>query len=353
MAAFRFPLYGAAVLLAAYLAWPGAASALDARTLTGWWLSIDDTFPKLWNAGVTPTEEVLVINADGRFEDRVMNFSPGTAQVCAQKRVCADMVLLAYGRLRFAGDSVSIGERGAPPNRLDTPKTDPLIRRVAMSTTTTWTISVDNGLMTLRAGNVTRSFAKIEPRRLQRLRSGMRAAGLPPEKHWRCFLANAMAPQPAFASLRGEATGTVQQASSGGLFNLGGARASAETPAPGPAEWLERYLRAASYLMTLDARSKFPIIEDPASRPFIGHEPEQLLVEEFTGVTPPATLADMQRLKAQIASIEGRVRDKLKELSGGGPAPAGGRAALSDAEIAAFATAASEDPEAKRMFCRE
>jgi hypothetical protein len=326
MAAFRIPLCRATVLLAAYLACPGAASALDARTLTGWWLSIDDTFPKLWSAGVTPTEEVLVINADGRFEDRVMNFSPGTAHVCAQKRVCADMVLLAYGRLRFAGDSVSIGERGAPPNRLDTPKTDPLIRRVAMSTTTTWTISVDNGLMTLRAGNVTRSFAKIEPRRLQRLRAGMRAAGLPPEKHWRCFLANATTQQPEFAMLRTTQTSEVVPPA-GSLLNFGGARASAVANAPKPADWLERYLRAASYLMTLDARSKFPIIEDPGTRPFIGHEPEQLLVEEFQGVTPPSSLADMQRLKGQIASIEGRVRDKLKELAGGGPAPAGARAA--------------------------
>jgi hypothetical protein len=299
-------------------------------------------------------EEVLVINADGRFEDRMMNFFSGTAQACAQKRVCADMVLLAQGRLRFAGDTVSIGERGAPPNRLDTQKTDPIIRRAAMSSTASWSIAADGGLMTLRSGNTTRTFAKVEPRRLQRLRAGMRAAGLPPEKHWRCFLANATAQQPAFAALRNDTTGTVSP-SVGGLFNFGGARASATAPAAAskPADWLERYLRAASYLMTLDARSKFPIIEDAASRPFIGHEPEQLLVEEFPGLVPPATLADMQRVKGQIAAIEGRVRDKMKEFAGGGPAPGGARTALSDAEITAFAFAASEDPDAKRMFCRE
>ena len=87
---------------------------------------------------------------------------------------------------------------------------------------------------------------------------------------------------------------------------------------------------------------------------FIGHEPEQLLVEEFQGVTPPANAADMQRIRGQIAAVENRVRDKLKELSGGGPAPPSpARSAITDAEIAAFAMAASEDPEAKRMFCRE
>src|SRR5262245_49122950 len=133
--AFRF----AAVVATLFIC--PAAQAVDARALTGWWIAIDDTFPKLWEAGVSPTEEVLVINADGRFEDRVMNFLPGTAQVCAQRRICADLVLLAYGRLRIAGDTLTIGERGAPPNRLDTAKTDPLIRRAAMTSVTSWAIA--------------------------------------------------------------------------------------------------------------------------------------------------------------------------------------------------------------------
>lgn len=348
--AFRPPLRRAAVLLAALLIGPTSAWAVDARALTGWWIAIDDTFPKLWDAGVSPVEEVLVINADGRFEDRIMNFLPGTAQVCAQQRICADLVLLAYGRLRIAGDTLSIGERGAPPNRLDSQKTDPLIRRAAMSSVSSWSISADQGLLTLRAGTVTRSFAKIEPRRLQRLRAGMRAAGLPPKKHWRCFLGNAMAQQPAFASLRSEQTGSIPQV--GGIFNFAGNRPAPVKSSPPSPDWLERYLRAASYLMALDAKSKFPIMEDPATRPFIGSEPEQLLVEDFPGMRQPATAADVQQLKSQIASIESRVRDKMKEMAGGGTA-APARGAISDAEVAAFAFAAGEDPEAKRMFCRD
>ena len=348
------------------ISWAASAYAFDARSLNGWWLSIDDTFPKLWDAGVAPTEEVLVINPDGRFEDRAMNFLPGTAQVCAQRRVCADMVVIAYGRLLFAGDRFSIGERGTPPNRLDTQKTDPLIRRVAMSTTTQWSVSADGGLLTLRSGATTRLFARIEPRRLKRLRAGIRASGLPLQKHWRCFLANATASQPSFAALRTDQTGSVGGAGkSTGIFTLpnlfGQARGdgpaspgSVAAPSRAPADFLDRYIKVASYLMTLDAMIKFPIMDDPVSRPFIGSEPEQLLVEEFPGVTPPATAADVQRLKAQVAAIEGRVREKLKEFSGGGPASAGGaRGGMSDADISAFALAASEDPEAKRMFCRE
>jgi len=231
-----------------------------------------------------------------------------------------------------------------------------------------WSISTDGGLMTLRSGTTTRLFAKIEPRRLQRLRAGIRASGLPPEKHWRCFLANATAQQPAFAPLRSEPTATVGTTTTPfSLSNLFGQTGGQASPAPAgstapatsgtsraSADFIDRYTRVASYLMTLDAMTKFPIMDDPVTRPFIGSEPEQLLVEEFPGITAPATAADVQRLKAQVATVEARVRDKLKELSGGGPAPArGARSAISDADVAAFALAASEDPEVKRQFCRE
>lgn len=342
----------ALAVAAALIAWPAAALAVDVRALTGWWLAIDDTFPRLWDTGVTPMEEVLVINADGRFEDRVMNFLSGTAQVCAQRHICADLPLLAYGRLRIAGDALSIGERGAPPNRLDSAKSDQVIRRAAMSDTRAWTISAGKDQITLRAGDKTRIFAKVAPQRLQRLRAGMRASGLPPQKHWRCFLANATTQQPAFAPLRNS---TPRQDAPAAGAALAGAQASAASnrSARPPAGWLDSYLRAASYLMTLEARSKFPIMEDPASRPYIGNEPEQLLVEEFPGTAAPATMADVRRLKGQIAAIEDRVRDKLKEMSGGGPTPPSNRTALSEAEISAFAFAASDHPDAKRMFCRD
>src|SRR5690606_35006912 len=122
MTCLRFLRRGTVVLIAALLACPAAARALDLRTLTGWWISIDKTFPKLWAEGVAPMEEVLVINTDGRFENRVMNFFSGTAQVCAQSRICADLPLLAQGRLRIAGNTMTIGERGTPPNRFDTAK---------------------------------------------------------------------------------------------------------------------------------------------------------------------------------------------------------------------------------------
>jgi hypothetical protein len=318
-----------------------AARSINLRALAGWWIAIDDTFPKLWDSGVTPTEEVLIVNADGRFEDRTLNFYGGSAEVCAKTRVCADLPLIAYGRLRLANGTLGVGERGSPPNRLDTLKTDTMIRRAAFSSNSPWTFTADSGLLTLQNASAKRLFARVEPKKLQRLRAGMIGSGLPARVHWRCFLANAMAQTPGFAPLREER---------GSIF---GAVFRGEQTVQ-PPDFLDRYLRVASYLQTLDAMIKYPQIDDPATRPYIGNEPEQFMLEEFPDIKIPVSAADTNRLRAMVAAMETRVRDKMKERAGGGPAPATpGRPTISDAEIAAFAQAASDEPAAKQLFCRE
>jgi hypothetical protein len=323
---------GAVVLAAALTAQPVMAQNLNVRALTGWWIAIDDTFPKLWEQGVSAMDEVLIVNADGRFEDRVMNFFSGSAEICTQRRICADLPLIAYGRLRATGNALSIGERGAPPNRLDSQTTDPLIRRVAFSASRQWTATVKDGLMTLQSANMSRTFARIEPKRLQRLRAGFMVSHLPPKQHWRCFFANATAQDAAFAALRGQST----------------------RGAPAAPAFLDRYLRVASYLITLDAMIRYPLADDPATRAFLGNEPEQLMLEEFDDVKSPINVADTNRLKARVSALETRVLDKMRERGGGGAAPATqGRPAISDAEIDAFAQAASDEPAATKLFCRE
>ncbi|MGZ5863885.1 MAG: hypothetical protein ACXWKC_00750 [Xanthobacteraceae bacterium] len=321
---------------------PGAKPApLTFRALDGWWLAIDDTFPKLWEQGVTPMEEVLIINGDGRFEDRAMNFHSGSAEICAATKVCSDLPVIAYGRLRVAGNALHIGERGTPPNRLDSEKADAIIRRAAFSSGSPWTIKADRNVMTLQNASSQRMFARIDPQKLRPLRAGMMASGLPAQLHWRCFLGNAMAPSPAFAALRKDTT------------KVASARGDAASAPPSP-EAIARYLRVASYLMTLDLMTKFPINDNPATSAYLGNEPEQLMLDEFPGVKPPATLNDVNALKAAIAAIETRVRDKMKERATGGTAPATpGKPVISDAEIDAFAQAASEEPAAKALFCRE
>jgi hypothetical protein len=320
---------------------PATAQSINVRALGGWWLAIDDTFSKLWERGVTPMEELLIINADGRFEDRTMNFYSGSAETCAKVRVCSDLPLIAYGRLRIAGSTLNIGQRGAPPNRLDSQKTDPMIRNAAFSATSPWTFIAESGLITLQSTTVKRTFARIEPVRLRRLRAGMMGSGLPVREHWRCFLGNAMARTPAFAPLRSD-----RNEISGAVF-----RAEQATQPP---DFLDRYLRVSSYLMTLDLMIKYPLNDNPETRQFIGNEPEQLMVEEYSDVKSPVTIVDTNRLKAQVSAIETRVRDKLKERAGGGPAPATiGHPVVSDAEISAFAQVASDDPAAKQLFCRD
>lgn len=52
-----------------------SAQAVELRDVSGWWIAIDETFPKQWKSGaIAPMEEVLQINPDGRVTDRAMNF---------------------------------------------------------------------------------------------------------------------------------------------------------------------------------------------------------------------------------------------------------------------------------------
>src|SRR5690349_4402850 len=77
-----------------------SAHALEAPELTGWWIAIDDTLPKLWKQGaIAPMEEVVQIEADGTVTDRVMNFWAGGAQACLENKVCSDFPALAVAKL--------------------------------------------------------------------------------------------------------------------------------------------------------------------------------------------------------------------------------------------------------------
>jgi hypothetical protein len=343
---------------------PQAPPALDLRALAGWWIAIDDTFPKLAEAGVAPAEEILIVNADGRFENRVMNFSSGTADVCAERRICSDLPAIARGRLRVASGQLALLDRRATTERLDSAKADPLIRAASLASLPGYAVSGGNGLIVLQSAAGMRTLARIKPQRLTRLRAGMRAAGLPPEKHWRCFLANATANDAAFALLRKDAPPASPPSPAPASMlppllppaaaTAGAPAAVAPPPLQMPPDFLDRYLRVASYLITLDTLMKTPTIDDPAGRGQIGSEPEQLLVEEFPGATPPNTAADVQRLGALVAAVETRVRAKMKELSGGGPTqPSPGTPLISDAEIMAFAQAASDSEAARKLFCRD
>jgi hypothetical protein len=298
-----------------------SARALSTGDLTGWWIAIDETFPTLWERGdMAAVEELLIINPDGRAENRALNFWSGSSRDCAETKVCSDAPVIASMRLTLKGDKLAIGERSTRGRVARAGEAQ--IRRAAVSSTPAWTASLNGRVLTLQSasGQASRSFARIEPRRLQRMRAAQKVSQQSAARHWRCLLANATARDPAFAALR------PQQ--------------------PAGADLVEPYLKVASYLASLDSMSVRPTPDDPAARRFISHETEEIMVEEFTDARLPVTAADSRALRAKIAFVMQKARGGGAE----GPAP---RVAVSEAEIAAFGRALGDDPDAKRLFCRD
>jgi hypothetical protein len=314
------------------------AYAASTRELAGWWLAIDDTFPELWQRGnFAPSEELLIINRDGRVEDRLMNFWSGTPENCDKTQVCSDAPLVATARLAIKGEQLNFSGRRTAKGPFVASRGSAAVAKATVTATPRWTLALEGKgqRMVLANGNAkaTRTFARVAPENLRRLRAGMQAAALPAEEHWRCFLANATASDPAFAPIRGK-----------------------DSAAP---DFLARYLDAASYLATLDSMLARPTPDDPAARKYIGNETEELLLEDYRDLRLPVTLADKKKLQAQRASIMQRVQEAAPttQLAGAPASPAARPAlvkvALNAAAIAALARARSDDPAAKALFCRE
>ena len=194
--------------------------ALETRDLVGWWIAIDRLFPNLYVTGrVAPMEELLVIDGQGRVEDRLMMFRGVDAQWCIDRKVqCSDAPPLARARVVVAGDQLTFTEVAAAENRIDDrPEIDWALRPLTVTSTHSWTLSpgANGQLLTLRpnlldtsrlAADVpVRTLARIDPTRLRRARAllaahGLSAAPLSASKHWRCLLANATANDPAFGN---------------------------------------------------------------------------------------------------------------------------------------------------------
>jgi len=332
----RARLAAAAIAAPVVLATP-TVEALIPRDLAGWWIAIDDVFPNAWQRrAIGAMEEVVIIGGDGRVEDRVMNFRAGSPQVCAKTKVCSDLPLIAVSLARRRGNRFRFVNRYASRARLDAGRSNMLIRRIAVTANAHWTIQAGDGQFTLRSGKISRTFARIDPDRLRRLRAGLRASMLAPTKHWRCFLANATAREAAFAPLRKQRKDIVA-----------------------PPDFLAGYLRVASYLATLDSRLAIPTADDPdaKTRDLIGFNTEELMIEHFGDVRVPASMADKTLLRARREYLEHR---------GKGESPYAANVALAydtddvaknfplrEADIAGFAKALSNDPAAKTLFCQQ
>ena len=162
---------------------PQPAQAVEMRDIAGWWLAIDDTFPKHWKAGaITPMEEVLQINPDGRVTDRVMNFWAGSHRACLENKVCSDVPQIAVGRVRVSGDKLNFSNVVASNARLDTPAGEALVRKEAITASANWTVRLDGERLVLRAGASSRTLVRVDLDRLRRLHAGMQLAGVDAER---------------------------------------------------------------------------------------------------------------------------------------------------------------------------
>jgi hypothetical protein len=271
------------------------APALQARALVGWWIAIDDTFPKLWGRkSIAVMEEILQINPDGRVWDRVMTFSAGSPLACLETMVCSDLPLIAEARLRVSGNRLNLIDVAPSQAFLDAGGGDAKIRGVAIAATPEWTVAADGDRITMHSSNParTRVLVRVAPDRLRKLYAGMKLSALPPAGHWRCFLANATARDKAFAPLR---TGT----------------AAAE---PG---FLGRYLNLASYVSAIRSALATPAIDedDPELRKLLGVTTEELMVEHFDGVMRPPSIDDRRLLLAVLHYVERHTRALIASRS--------------------------------------
>lgn len=309
-----------------------SAQAVELSDVSGWWISIDETFPKHWKSGaIAPMEEVLQINPDGRVSDRVMNFWAGSHRACLENKVCSDLPQIATGRVKVNSNRLSFINVVATNARLDTPSGDMLVRQEAITTAANWTITLDGERMTLRgaAPAKTRTFARIDLDRLRKLHAGMSVTSWQPREHWRCFLSNATARDKAFAQLQTNRSYS-------------------------PPDFLDRYLNFASYIGAIKSAIAIPAIDESNEerRKLLSVEPEEVMVTHIEGLLRPPSVDDRQRLDAVLAYVERHTRAMLAsnaatavaaQLKSRADAAAGEAARLDAiAKEAAAATAAAQ-----------
>ncbi len=262
------------------------AAAQPAPRIAGWWIAIDDTFVRAWSSGgITAMEELLIIDDDGRFENRVMGFWSVEAENCARERVCSDAPLAARGRAGVDRGSLSLFDIRRTDQPLDGER-DRAVRALLFSASPKWTITrmdAVRGLLVLDgSGRGQRTFVRVEPDRLRRLRAGLVAAGLSAVDHWRCWVAT-----PA-----GSSSASVLQS-------------DASLPEP-----VETFVRLASWRQTLLSQATRPVPDDPdAAQAKLAHTAiEELMNETFADLPDPESVK-VQRRKASGA----RYRELIAE----------------------------------------
>lgn len=310
------------------------ARATELRDLAGWWISIDTLFAQLNDTGgVVPMEELLIIGGDGKVENRLMTFAGADEGLCRDKKYfCSDAPIAARARITVKGDQMTFSATSKPDYVIDDrPEIDLLLRVIAITGTRSWTAEREangqrlalrpNLLNTTRlyANIPNRTFAKIEPERLRRLRSLLLARGISAAKHWRCFLGNATANDAGFAALRTKPPQKV----------------------PG---FLDQAMKVSGYYEALQqgARALLPDDELLQGGKLGSFTVERFMTERVADFRTPSNGKERALLREYFKIFTLRVR---------GEPPGKAKLPFSDEAFAAFERAMSDDPEARQLFC--
>lgn len=298
--------------------------------LAGWWIAIGDFWPKIQKEiNGLDVEELLIVAPDGTVENRAITFTNTDAEFCAETGLyCSDAPLMARARVMLSGNRFKIVDRvdgDAPLSGGPEPdETNSLIRRFGINGRASWiyTLSPDNRVLTLQADgeDITRILVRTEPDRLRRLYAGFRFADLVAREHWRCYLSNATADDPAFEMIHSE-----QQA----------------VP-----KFLDGFLKTASYAMTLRDAVSRPVQGDPVHEEMPTDAPvEYLMVESFSDIKPPTNAAEKGALSKRLEALQARITRKgpMEDLT----------LPLTDTDLDDFTQAISNGEETKRLFCLE
>ncbi len=308
------------------------AAAIETPALVGWWMSIDATYTSLQLLGfAVPSEEMLIVNDDGGIENRLMAFYSPDDDECRSYGVCRDMPLGARARLQLTGDTLEFAERAETIETLQAAHIDPLLRPLLVTAKPNWRVTLDDGVLRLSApGGATRVFARVTRERLTRLRAAFLLSELSVIKHWRCFLANAAANDPAFAPM-----------------HHGKAAAPQDLPA---------LMQVASYTQSLrHALAGFHAqTSAPAGQPV---SVEHQLIEAFAGSATPATADEAAPIAAAIHYLTLRFAGEphaeaertATERLAGRPLSLGVDAASLEAALRLY----QNEAERKRLYCAE
>jgi hypothetical protein len=332
----------------------GSASAQSSVPphLAGWWIAVDNVaFPPLWRDGtIVPMEELLIIESDGRFENRMMGFYGIDPGYCAKENLCSDAPLIATGRLALSGSTRATGtgqtfESGnklllsdisTAASRIDSPRGDPIIRARSVSATSAWMVEgrvdVDDGMLLLRraAGEEPRAFVKTAPEKLRRLRAGIIVSELSALQHWRCYLASATGGDVRSMPLRND---------------------KPMLPA------VRDYIAAAHYYLTALTYAGRPTVDDPdpAQRRLAGVALEDLMVGSPAKLPQPRTVQERREVKAVAryltVVVKGEQPEAAKAMMAREFPGVPLRQDLAEAEILALTTYLRGGADRNRLFC--